>query len=151
MTTIKTYRDLKKALESLTEDQLNQRLQICDDFQEDITELKPIIAIGTVSEFELPGSRSCVDNKYHSNELIMLVDHNPFDKDGAIAYELNTGGITEINDFLGTPIYGKYGQITVEEQTAPKNPNHKKEESFDKIIATIIASRSEQYREIDKL
>ncbi len=53
------------------------------------------IAIGTVGEFEFEGSRSVVDNKYHADEVVLLIDANPFAEDGAVAYEMKSKGPKE--------------------------------------------------------
>lgn len=75
-------------------------------------ELMPGIALGTVAALELPGARSTVDNKYHAEELVLLIDHNPFAEDGAIAYSWE--------DEDESPIYGKDGPTPVNEQMAPE-------------------------------
>ena len=77
-------------------------------------ELMPGIAFGTVGSFEFEKCRSVADNKYHRDEPVLLIDHNPFDEDGAIAFRL------EGDDYI--PVYGKHGKTDPEQQEATQSP-----------------------------
>jgi hypothetical protein len=85
---IETYRDLLKALGELTDVQLAQRLQVIAPSPFSKKELEPVLAIGTIAGMELEGARSCYDNRYHAEDIVLLTDHNPFGENGAIAYEM---------------------------------------------------------------
>lgn len=90
-----TYRDLLKELEKMTEDQLGQDVQVLMPgfIEEEVLPLHAGITLDTVHNL-LEGSkftRSSKDNKYHPEEVILLVDWNLFDKDGTMAFDLFTG------------------------------------------------------------
>ncbi len=109
---IETYQDLFDALAAMTPEQRAQPVQTA---KSPCTEDKPVelycaVAIGTVGEFEFRGTRSIVDNKYHADEVVLLVDVNPFAQGGAIAYEMFDED---------RPLYGRGGLTRREDQFAP--------------------------------
>lgn len=133
---IETWLDLLQALRQIETnhpDWLQQPIQ-CAPPEPDHSipvGLLPGFAIGTVEGFELPGTRSTVDNKYHADELVLLIDHNPFAEDGVVAY--NWDGPEDV------PIYGKDGPTPLEQQMAPA----KAEIPKSSILSAI--SRSKHY------
>ncbi len=117
MKEIETYRDLLAALQQLTPGQLDQRVQIADP----PCDGKPVpmaqgIAIGTVGEFEFEGSRSVVDNCFHADEVVVLIDGNPHAEDGATAYKLETTKTSGKPIIRHIPIYGPGGPTPREAQ-----------------------------------
>lgn len=116
MKEIETYKDLLAALSVLTPEQLAQPIQVADpspDCSKPV-ELQCGIALGTVGEFGFEGSRSVVDNKYHADDVVILVDGNPHAEDGATAYVWRSGGFE-------TASYGVGGPTKREDQFAPKS------------------------------
>jgi hypothetical protein len=101
MNTIKdleTYRDLLTYLNTLGDAQLDQPIQVLDSSTEEPVALKVIHAIGTVGELcacgdgdEFQPTRSVFDNDHHPESVVLLIDDNPFGRDGAIAEDLETG------------------------------------------------------------
>lgn len=75
------------------------------------------IAIGTVGDMGFAGARSTKDNRYHSEDIVILLDNNPFAEDGAVAYTLVDPDIP-LED---NPVYGKDGPTPREAQMAPWN------------------------------
>jgi hypothetical protein len=121
MQEIETYNDLLKALTGLSPGQLMQPIQIADPPNNGKpTAMAQGIAIGTVGELEFEGARSVIDNKYHADEVVLLIDANPFSEDGAIAYEMKKVGPEGRSVMQTIPIYGPSGQTKREEQRAPK-------------------------------
>jgi len=110
---IKTYGDLLKVLVQMNEAELTQAIQIADPppNEDEPVECCPCYAIGTVKEYEFYRSRSVNDNKYHADDIVMLIDGNSYGKDGAIAYE----GFD-----LSQPIYSNAGPTSVDDQTCPE-------------------------------
>lgn len=106
-----TYGELLQYLQTLTSEQLNQQVQavLPTPNDDDVQELMPAIGIDTVANWELEACRSCMDNKYHGEEIVLLLDYNPYAEDGAIAYEWDM-----TVDSTDEPIYGSEG---------PTNPN----------------------------
>lgn len=104
-----TYKDLLDYLKKLTPAQLNQQVQtvLCTPDDDEVQELTLAIGIDTIANWEIESCRSSVDNKYHEEEIVLLLTHNPFREDGAIAIEWNIDG-------PDVPIYGVEG---------PTNPN----------------------------
>lgn len=123
MKELETYRDLLSYLQNASSEYLDQPIQVanpgpnCDE----PIELMPGIAIGTVDQMGFFRCRSMVDNKYHAEELVILIDGNPFAKDGAVAYEWKSNDDT--GDIDDVPIYGKEGPTDIKDQTAPQKPS----------------------------
>jgi hypothetical protein len=97
---IETYRELRDILNKMEDGQLNQQIQVMlPQFDRDKPfPLHPVISAGTVKYFvssedgvQQDETRSSVDNKHNPEEFILLVDWNPYDEDGIIAYDLGTG------------------------------------------------------------
>ncbi len=106
-----TYKDLLEYLNKLTPEQLNQQVQsvLCTPDDEDVQELTLVLGIDTVASWEIEACRSSVDNKYHGEELVLLLASNPFREDGAIAIEWNIDG-------PDVPIYGVEGPTNPKDQ-----------------------------------
>jgi len=114
---VRTWGDVLAALQRLTPEQLKQPAQavLCEPSDSVVSECQSCIAIGTVDEFEIEAIRSVTDNKRHGEEVVILLDYNPFAEDGCVAYELVKGG--------KRPLYGKDGPTPPESQRvriAPK-------------------------------
>lgn len=97
---IETYRELRDVLNKMGDAQLDQQMQVMvPQFDHDKPiPLHPVISAGTVKYFvssddgvEQDTTRSSVDNKHHPEEFVLLVDWNPYDEEGILAYDLETG------------------------------------------------------------
>jgi hypothetical protein len=144
MQSIETWGDLLAALNSLTSEQLRQPVQIA----ESPADCKPVemqcgIAIGTVGEFEFSGSRSTHDNRYHADDVCLLVDGNSFAEDGAIAYEMKTHKTNGRPVIRHVPLYGKDGPTPREAQMSP---NERKE--FPAHVASVVRKRGDAFEEL---
>lgn len=120
---IKTWRNLFSALASLSPEQLSQPIQCCGPISDDskVHALLSGIAIGTVDGFEFAACRSTHNNKYCPADVVLLMDHNPFAEDGAVAYEWDFESDTAFDDLIGkeNPIYGKDGPTQKCDQIRP--------------------------------
>lgn len=116
---IGTWEDLAKAILALPDEQRRQPVQCCPPTGSDEApvELLPGIALGTVMYFGLCGARSTHDNKFRADDVVLLMDHNAFAEDGAIAYEWLAD---ESGSSTDHPIYGPGGPTTREDQMAPR-------------------------------
>ncbi len=87
-TDITTWGDLLCALHKLSAEQLAQPAQIVKEHPcaDKVISAKPVVAIGTVDTLDLRYVRSCKDNRRHGDEIVLLVDGNPYGKDGAVAH-----------------------------------------------------------------
>lgn len=89
MKEIKTLQDLLSYIASCPhEDRMRPLLVASPDFMhiDGVVELQLGICIGKASEFGFFGARSPIDNKYHDDDIVLYVNENPFDYDGAISY-----------------------------------------------------------------
>ena len=86
-----TYKDLLTYLKTLTDKQLKQPIQIADPspITEEPVVMQSGIAIGTMKEMEFYAARSVTNNAFNPNEIVILVDGNPFGEDGRIYTEYN--------------------------------------------------------------
>lgn len=114
-----------------------------------VVELLPAYALGMIADLEIAACRSVVDNKWHGDDVVLLIDHNPFAEDGAIAYE----------DFdRGKPIYGKHGKTDPKDQRAPVvqvdegEPIWRRDVHLvvDALLATPQATADELFRRLSK-
>lgn len=114
--TIETWGDLKSAIDKLSQTELQQPIQCIkpngDEGQ--VQEMVRGIALGTVLEFEFFACRSTHNNKYCPDDVVLLMDENPFSPDGVLAWEWNSDGSE-------TPIYGKDGMTDRKDQVAPNS------------------------------
>jgi hypothetical protein len=112
---VTTYEDLANAILALPIEQRQQPVQVAQYTPDDsVIELLPSVALATVGELEIAACRSVYDNKYHAGDVILLVDCNPFDEGGAIAFEI----VPHENGY-DLPIFSKHGPTRLEQQTAP--------------------------------
>ncbi len=81
-TYITTWGDLLCALQKLSPEQLAQPAQIVKEHPcaDKVISAKPVVAIGTVDTLDLRYVRSCKDNRRHGDEIVLLVDGNPYGK-----------------------------------------------------------------------
>lgn len=123
---IDTYQDLLDYLLQLRESNspaLQQSVQVVNPTSDesDTQVCLPAVCIGTVAELEFRHIRSSTDNTYRADELVLMVDSNPFSPSGVFAEEF---------DLIGNPareigpmqkhIYGKAGRTTRKDQTKPE-------------------------------
>lgn len=113
-----TYRDLKNFLNQLTDEQLDQRVQVAtyDAVTQYDKDGKPLplelaISIASVKDLGFNAVRSDVDNKYHAEEIVILTDTNSWAEDGSYAQELTGPGYIELK-----PIYSKDGPTSPSDQ-----------------------------------
>ena len=121
MQNIQTYSDLLTYLQSCSLEQLKQRVQICrpSPVEEEPVEACPGIAIGTMQEMGFYKARSVTNNKFVPEEIVLLIDGNPFAPDGAWAY---TYDWDEEGKRIITPDYSPDGPTNPEDQL---NPDYK--------------------------
>lgn len=114
MVELETWSDLKAALATLTDEQLRQPIQCVqpDGDEGRVQEMVLGIALATVRDFEFYACRSTHNNKYCPDDVVLLMDGNPFGLDGVVAWEWHPDG-TE------TPIYGTSGVTGRDDQMAP--------------------------------
>src|ERR1035437_7052067 len=107
---LETYGDLLKFLQANPQ-YLDQPIQTVKEtpIEDEVQVCCSAIAIGTVKDFEFYRIRSIVDNKFRPDDLVILVDGNPFGEDGAVAYEMNSANINDM-----TPIYPKTGPTSID-------------------------------------
>lgn len=104
--TVETWADLLTFLDRCHPAQLSQKIQIITSNPDGdaIQPLLPAVAIGTVDGLEIEHARSSIDNQRHGDELVLLVDHNPFAEDGTYAYE--AAGDGTLQPIKGAEPYG---------------------------------------------
>lgn len=107
---IATWGDLWTALGKLSAEQLEMPAQVIREnpCATKVLSGKPAVCIGTVDALDLRYVRSCRDNRRHGEEIVLLVDGNPFAKDGAIGYKgmdlqqpIYPGAYTKDQDWTG--------------------------------------------------
>lgn len=89
-----SYRELRDALDNLSDEQLDQQVQIMlpDPDGDKILPMHPGISFNTIKHFlDDQKTRSSVDNEHHEEDLIILVDWNMYADDGSIGFDLMTG------------------------------------------------------------
>lgn len=104
-----SYRQLLDFLHDLTEDQLDQQIQILTDECESgkASLLEPIIGSGTVEQLchandeVISETRNVMDFKHHPEQVVLLRDGPPYSEDGDTAYEMVKDG------FIGN-VTGKF-------------------------------------------
>lgn len=140
---LKTYRELLAFMENMTEQQLDQPVQVVlpsGDLDKAV-ELQPGIAIGTVAQMEFYKARSSVDNKYHADEVVLLIDGNPFSVEGAVAYSLSDAD--DWDDMKNHPIYGDGGPTNPADQCSGRQPNV---EDIQASVVATVNNRSRNFR-----
>ena len=99
---IRTYSDLRAALDKLTPKQLAQPIQVVKGSSiEEVSECMPVIGIDTVDNWGYEFIRSAHNNQRCGNDVVLLIDGNPHAEDGAVAYEWGDGNLED------HPIYPK--------------------------------------------
>jgi hypothetical protein len=109
-----TWKEVLEYLKYLTDIQLNQEAMLLPPQSDRTvpTHLEPIISLGTVEEMchvdgeIITETRSSEDFKHHPEQVVMLYDIFPYDKDGNMFYEIIEGGFIgnvtgEIYEFPG--------------------------------------------------
>ena len=93
-----TYRELKEFVASLTEEQLDQEVQILpNNPTPDPTLLEPVIGIDTIEHYEAEDTRSAVDFQHHPEQVVLLSDYCPFDKEGNSYFVMEEDGMMRGN------------------------------------------------------
>lgn len=112
---VTTWDDLGRRIAELTPEQRSKPIQcvLPGADLDKVFELLPGIAVGTVGELEVYKCRSVYDNKYHADDVVLLLDENLFSEDGAIGYHLQG---TERK-----PIYGPGGKTSPDDQCSRIN------------------------------
>jgi hypothetical protein len=97
-----TFRALRVFLGKLSEEQLDQQVQILphDPDGDKPTHLLPVYAIGAVKELchiddgdeIVIETRSADDFKHHPEQIVLESDDSPFDEDGNSSYDLEEDG-----------------------------------------------------------
>lgn len=153
MKDIRTYKDLLEYLSALDKKQLEQPVQIADQgpmLSEPIP-MKCGIAIGTMDEMEFYAARSVTDNRFHPEEICILVDGSGFGEDGYTAISFPAGspkkrkakkGETpkeKMDSWLdgGEKIYGPGGPTLKESQLNPKFQNDNDDDEIFESAAQI--------------
>lgn len=99
-----TWRMLRDYLNTHNGDVLDQQVEVIGPStnHEAVIPLQIVQAIGTIADMigpmpDLPvpvavqTTRSSDDNKHHPERLVFLVDWNPFNEDGSVGEDLETG------------------------------------------------------------
>lgn len=109
-----TWKELGQAIVDMTEEQRQQPVQVVELEPSDdiVNELKPAYGIQSIEELGIEACRSIVDNKRHGEDVVLLIDANPFAEDGAVAYEWPLGDVQA----PAVPIYGKDGPTNPADQ-----------------------------------
>lgn len=112
---IDTWGDVARVISMMTDEQRNQPVQcVLGNPDSDAVQVcLPGVAICTVEQFEFGACRSVHNNKYCPNDIVMLLDVNPYAEDGTMVW-----GWSDPNK--ETPIYGKDGPAKPEDQRPPK-------------------------------
>lgn len=106
---IYSYAELRDYLNTLSEGELKQQVQILGDkgsLNED-SHLEPVVGAGTVEKMchvdgeAVTQTRSAQDFQHHPEQVILVRDGSPFGKDGDSAYEMVKDG------FIGN-VSGKF-------------------------------------------
>ncbi len=140
-----TYEDLLIALNKLTPEQLKQPVQavLPTPVEDEVQTCLTGIALDTVGNFEFYRCRSIHNNKYCKDDLIILLDTNPYGKDGARYYAWND----EDSEEEFSPIYGKEGKTRIEDQTCPEEPPPYPPEH----VKDVLQSRHEELKKDGKV
>lgn len=111
----RTWDGLAAAIAAMTPEQRQQPIQVVGAtvIENDVQECLPVVAIDTVAAFEIYKCRSSYNNRYCGDDVVLLLDGNPFAEDGAVAYEWPDDG-------PDIPIYGPHGKTLPEEQYSPR-------------------------------
>jgi hypothetical protein len=95
-----TYRKLLEQMKKMSDEELDQSVQVYPPHNTpNVVPLKPVIAFDTVKELcadqngeNCQTTRSCVDNKHHPQQWVLLTDYNPFSEKGDTYYTWEKDG-----------------------------------------------------------
>ncbi len=137
---VRTWEDLGAKIAAMTPEQRKQPIQCVKPtpIQDQVQEMLPGIAIATVEQFGFYKCRSTHDNKYNANDVVLLIDSNPFAEDGAVAYEWS--------EDMDTPIYGKAGPTAKDSQCSPQAltpDSYERTDGFPLHVIETVRSRAE--------
>ena len=97
-----TYRKLKQALDFLTDEELDQPVQVMPNNPAGEPHvLQPVVAFATVRYFvtsedgSSEETRSSYDNRHHPEDWVILSDENLFGEDGSVLSELDVDHVDE--------------------------------------------------------
>ena len=92
---VSTYKELLEYLQTLTPEQLEQRIMVLPPDVEiggndEVVDLLPVFAIGSVKSLyeDTRETRSADDWNHHPEQIVICTDCNPFDGEGNDAFEL---------------------------------------------------------------
>ncbi len=92
-----SYRNLRDFLNTLTESQLDQKVQLLPPGNPAL--LQPVYAAGTIEEMcHVDGkigteTHSADDFKHHPEQVVLLCDHSPYDEEGNNYFTMEEGGM----------------------------------------------------------
>ena len=127
------WKELGEKITALTDEQRSQPVQVVNVSPNGnhVNELMPGVEIDTVDGFGIYAARSIVDNKRNGDEVVLLIDHNPFGEDGVVAWEWKQGEEDK-------PIYGKEGKTDPASQRATMDDDARDNAAY---IGSIVDSR----------
>lgn len=121
---IVTYGDLLEFLRWMTEEELGKPIQciLPTQDEDDVQECLQGIAFATVRELGIYKCRSTYDNKYHADDLVILLDCNLHGIEGEIAHVIvpADGMMKLCGDTEERPIYGNGGRTNPKDQMSPE-------------------------------
>ena len=148
MKEIETYMDLMSALLEMPADRLMQPIQCVKPHADEgkVNAMQPALAIGTIAEFEFFHCRSTHINRYCGDDVVILMDANPFGEDGVVAWKQNPDNPKFSMDDM-VPEYGRHGKTSLADQTAP-NTDQLREKWRGGIVTHVLATVSRRAKEV---
>lgn len=112
---IETWEDVARIVSMMTPEQRKQPVQcvLGNSDADAVQECLVGVSINTVEKFEFSACRSVHNNKYCPDDIVMLLDVNPYAEDGTAAWDWS-------DPEKETPIYEKDGPTKPEDQRPPK-------------------------------
>lgn len=85
-----TWKALAEHINNLTPEQQLEPVQavLVTPNEDDVQVGLPVIGVDTVQTWGFLKYRSSHNNKYCGNDIVLLLDHNPYSEDGIYAYEV---------------------------------------------------------------
>lgn len=144
MKQVETWGELATAISELTEEQRGQPIQCLNPTpdENDVQVMESGIALGTVKDFEFYRCRSTHNNRYCPGDVVLLIDDNPHNEHGVVAWDITSGP----DDVA---IYGKSGKTEVEDQTAP-NKDELLEKWDSGLVGHVDAMTNHRCKEVEE-
>jgi hypothetical protein len=114
-----TWKDVLKALQSLTPEQLEMLAQVVlhESNDENVVAGRPVVCLGSVNELGVKYFRSAQDNRRHGDQVVLTVDNNGFSEAGVVAWSFE-----DAQDWVdgnpGKPLY-PHGYTPDQDWTGP--------------------------------